>query len=190
MNIYISGNYEADNAKERYSEAESFLEGRKLSPFNPFHNACLASKWLPIRNFYALLGSDGIFMLSDWMESKRAKIEHYVAKEMGLKILYESHMVPDADITDAIYECLGLQFEQYTSKFKGRDGYYARLIFAHYYAYFLGVNETDIGKLVNRDRTTILRCLKLYDQELALNVTFKNLVHNINEFLCKKSPKK
>jgi hypothetical protein len=37
----------------------------------------------------ALLNCDGIYMLKNWGASQGARIEHVVAKEMGLTVEYE-----------------------------------------------------------------------------------------------------
>ena len=38
-----------------------------------------------------LLQCDGIYMLDNWQDSKGARIEHAIAKEMGITIKYQNH---------------------------------------------------------------------------------------------------
>jgi hypothetical protein len=36
-----------------------------------------------------LLRCDAIYMLSDWQQSRGARVEHVVAKELGIEIIYQ-----------------------------------------------------------------------------------------------------
>ena len=40
-----------------------------------------------LRDIELLMGCGGIFLLPDWKESRGARIEHAIAKELGLLIL-------------------------------------------------------------------------------------------------------
>ena len=44
---------------------------------------------LKLKDIADLLHCNAIYMLQGWQESKGARIEHYIATELGLHIMYE-----------------------------------------------------------------------------------------------------
>ena len=93
MKVYISGkitdnpNYTAD-----FEAAESALKIAGFQPVNP------AEEHLPDGATWAdymrhdiklLCDCDAIYMLNGWRESAGARIEHKLAQELGIEIIYE-----------------------------------------------------------------------------------------------------
>ncbi len=99
-----------DKAKEIFEAAEKRLPELYRFPdtivtvVNPFkldHSKALAMEddsampekliWIQFmkEDLAALLHCDAIFMLTNWVHSQGARIEHAIAKELGLTITYE-----------------------------------------------------------------------------------------------------
>lgn len=93
MTIYISGRITGDaNYKEKFNRAEKLLFSIGNDPVNPA-KVELGKKatWADYmkHDLHALLCSDAIYMLKGWRRSKGARLERYIAKKLGLKIIYE-----------------------------------------------------------------------------------------------------
>lgn len=117
MKIYISGKITGlpiEDAKAMFQAAEDFLNKKHLdanlhfpleciNPFKLNHDKIeemeqappgkysTHDKWCQYmkEDLAALLNCDGIYMLKNWGASQGARIEHVVAKEMGLTVEYE-----------------------------------------------------------------------------------------------------
>lgn len=93
--IYISGKITGieQSAPAIFAKAESFLFECGYKPINPMklpHNH--DKTWLAYmrEDLAALILCDAIFMLSNWKESRGAKIEHNLALSLGLNIIYQN----------------------------------------------------------------------------------------------------
>ena len=101
MKVYISGkitnnaNYKAD-----FEAAELALKIAGFQPVNP------AEEHLPNGATWAdymrhdiklLCDCDAIYMLNGWRESAGAKIEHKLARDLGIEIIYERKTVNKAE---------------------------------------------------------------------------------------------
>lgn len=99
--IYISGKItENANYKADFEAAESALKIAGLQPVNP------AEEHLPDGATWAdymrhdlklLCDCDAIYMLNGWRESAGAKIEHKLARDIGIEIIYERKTVNNAE---------------------------------------------------------------------------------------------
>ena len=92
--IYISGRINNANYKAEFEAAESAL---KIAGFQPVNTA---EEHLPDGATWAdymrqdiklLRDCDAIYMLNGWLESAGAKIEHKLARELGIEIIYEKN---------------------------------------------------------------------------------------------------
>lgn len=91
--IYISGKITDDaNYKVNFEVAELALETAGFQPVNP------AEEHLPEGATWAdymrhdiklLCDCDAIYMLKGWRESAGAKIEHKLARDLGIEIIYK-----------------------------------------------------------------------------------------------------
>ena len=99
MKIYISGKISGLNlavAAQNFEEAESLLKQRyskyEVNPVNPMkikHKENASWEDYMKEDIGALLQCDGIFMLKNWSESKGARVEYAIARELKLPIFYE-----------------------------------------------------------------------------------------------------
>jgi hypothetical protein len=103
MKIYISGQIKGlrlENAKSIFKQAEVVLHNAGFQYVNPLEidetfepagredwDACML---IDIKHLW---DCDGIYMMFNWQESKGARIEHAIAKEMGKKIFYEASAI-------------------------------------------------------------------------------------------------
>ena len=99
MKIYISGKitgYEISEAAKKFKESENYLLEKGFEPVNPFN----LSKWNPdktwkdymIDDIKGLFDCEAIFMQSDWGQSKGARVEYAIARELGLVVHHEGFL--------------------------------------------------------------------------------------------------
>jgi hypothetical protein len=96
MKVYISGKISGlpmQSVEDKFQAHASLLDAKGYTPINPldvspFHES---KQWHHYMgdDLAALLTCDAIYMLKDWGQSKGARIEYQVAKEMGLKVMFE-----------------------------------------------------------------------------------------------------
>lgn len=96
MKTYISGKItglELTEAQALFQAAEDVLRGTKCEPVNPMKIAPYNPDWewhhYMAAYVEALFTCEAIYMLSNWADSRGARIEHAIAEQMGLKITYQ-----------------------------------------------------------------------------------------------------
>ena len=95
MKIYISGKISGTNLTEtraRFAAAAKATKRLGYEPVNPFENGLTEhDTWEAhiSKDIADLLHCKAIYMLQGWQESKGARIEHYIAIEIGIHIMYE-----------------------------------------------------------------------------------------------------
>lgn len=95
MTIYISGKITGDpNYKEKFEQVENTLEelnwvSRIVNPAKL--DLIDGGTWEDYmkRDIPLLTICDAIFMMKGWRRSKGARLERYIAKKLGLLIIYE-----------------------------------------------------------------------------------------------------
>ena len=97
MKIYISGKISGldyNETKLVFERAEKTLRIKGFEVANPFNfNKFKPSKsWneYMVNSCRHLFECDAIFMLKNWGQSKGARVEYAISKELGLKIIFES----------------------------------------------------------------------------------------------------
>lgn len=95
MKIYISGKISGTNLTEtrkRFAAVAKAMKRIGVEPVNPFENGLSEHDiWKAhiAKDIADLLKCKAIYMLQGWQDSKGARIEHYIATEIGLPIMYE-----------------------------------------------------------------------------------------------------
>lgn len=90
MKVYISGKItglETSVYESNFQKAEDLLKKFGFEPINPVKLTHDHDKsWLSFMrvDLKALLDCDAIYMLDNWEESKGAKIEYDLAKQLGI----------------------------------------------------------------------------------------------------------
>ena len=110
MKIYISGKITGlpleeaqalfQAAEDAIISSEMFNLTSKAIPINPMkieHNHGQSWEEYMREDIYALLGCDAIYMLNNWGESRGARLEYAIAKEIGLVISFEEVKAHAAD---------------------------------------------------------------------------------------------
>jgi len=93
--IYIAGpitGYDLNERKREFDFNQSLLEVEGFEVVNPMalpHNHDKSWESYMRECIAALITCDEIFMLKNWRASKGARIEMYIAFEMGMKIIFE-----------------------------------------------------------------------------------------------------
>lgn len=95
MKIYISGKISGTNLAEtrkRFASVAKAMKRLGYKPVNPLENGLTEHDTWEVqiaKDIADLLHCKAIYMLQGWQDSKGARIEHYVATEIGLHIMYE-----------------------------------------------------------------------------------------------------
>lgn len=97
--VYISGQItglELKEAKANFDKAEALLLEKGFKPLNPMkvNPPMSAKKWKEymLDDIVQLFNCEGIFLLNNWQDSKGARIEHFIAQEIGMMIFTEKDL--------------------------------------------------------------------------------------------------
>jgi len=91
VKVFISGKITGDpNYREKFKKAEDWLKEHNFTVLNPavFPGGMTIADYMNI-GINMLSAADWVYMLSDWEESRGARIEHEYAKYVGKHIAYE-----------------------------------------------------------------------------------------------------
>lgn len=193
MKTYISGKIsglEHNQAEQRFQEAEELLHSINLKPVNPMKNGLKhCSSWNDhiVRDIELLLSCKAILMLSNWRESKGARIEKKIADEMEMVVLFENNVSKNYSfvqrVENAIHETTGLLIKDYNQRSRNRLAYYSRLIFTYQCRVVANIPLLEIAKIINRDRSTIYQYPLNYQDEVKFNPNFRMLAQRVDEIL-------
>ena len=95
MKVYISGKIsgtDLTHTRKRFSDVADKLQSLGHEVINPLCNGLSETDpWEEhiAKDIINLIDCEGIYMLQGWEDSQGARIEHAVAKEIGLKVMYE-----------------------------------------------------------------------------------------------------
>lgn len=194
MKVYISGQIsglDLFDVKKRFLGAEKFLEELGVQSVNPIRNGLPDNAgWIThlCRDIEMLYGCEAIYMMDGWQHSVGACIEYDFAVRTGKVILFESNIVRTnvivLKIENAIHEVTGLRLNQYNTKSRKRDGFFARMLFAHHCSKE-NMNPTDIAEHIQRDTSSIQYFLNKYSDEVRYNQSFRAKAERVNEILKK-----
>jgi len=95
MKVYISGKITGLNlkdVKQKFGHISHWILMQGHIPINPIEISPFDEnkKWKDymLTDIEALFDCDAIYMLDNWGQSKGARIEYGIAKELGLKIFF------------------------------------------------------------------------------------------------------
>jgi ATPase involved in DNA replication initiation len=194
MKVYISGQITGQPIEaviNKFNHAESSLRELGYEPVNPLHNGLPPdSAWEEhmLRDIATLMGCDAIFMLDGWAGSKGAQIEQFISETMGKIVLFETAVfhnprrILTQKIIAAIQEVMGLKIEDLTAKSRATNLFYARMI-AAYHCRENGMILGEIGRLINRDHSTVCHMLSKYNDEFQFNKEFRELAKKVDEII-------
>ncbi|TYK34365.1 DUF4406 domain-containing protein [Bacteroides pyogenes] len=192
MKIYISGKITGlplKETRERFADAQALLDGIGFEAVNPMKKSLPANAtWEQhmVKDIELLFKCDAIYMMDNWIDSKGALIEYDIAKRLGLDIWFESNVRRDNDIVtrvqNAIHEVTGMQFNEYTTKSRKRDGFFARMLFV-YHCRRNKMKLTQIAKYVHRDHSSMLHLLNKYEDDFKYNPQFREMATRVNNIL-------
>lgn len=112
--VYISGKITGDdNYRTKFATAEQRLIRDGYKVLNPVEEADrldrvhqamgrAAPTWSDYMRkcLLAIIDVDAVYMLRDWQESRGARLEHYIASELGITIVYEEEAAEDRAFCD------------------------------------------------------------------------------------------
>ena len=95
MKIYISGKISGTDLTEtraRFAAVAKAMKRLGVEPVNPLENGLSEhDTWEThiAKDIAYMLQCKAIYMLQGWQDSKGARIEHYIATQIGIPITYE-----------------------------------------------------------------------------------------------------
>jgi len=99
MKFYISGKITGLDIKEAerlFEDGEKAILYTGGIPVNPMKEVpyVTGKTWQQymLEDIALIFDCYGMYMLSNWEESKGARIEHAIAKELGMHIIYQSNL--------------------------------------------------------------------------------------------------
>ena len=93
--IYISGAVTSDpDFRKKFDKAEKLLYTKGYIPVNPVKGEEDGKDWSYYmkKDIQKLLSCDAIYVLSDWYDSKGARLEINIALELGLEVILEGEL--------------------------------------------------------------------------------------------------
>lgn len=113
--IYISGKITGDdNYRAKFAMARDRLTRDGYNVLNPvekadklerLHQALgrAAPSWSDYMRkcLVTIIDADAVYMLRDWQESRGARLEHYIASELGINIVYEEEAAENRAFCDS-----------------------------------------------------------------------------------------
>lgn len=190
VRIYISGKVTGlpvTDARRKFADVRDFLESIGFEVVNPMEDGLpddAAWEQHMVKDIEMLFTCDAIYLMSDWVESKGASIEHDIAKRMGLMVFFESEVRVFARIADAIRDVTGLSLREYSTRSRKRNVIYARMLFVHHCRQS-GMTLSNIAEHINRNHSSVLHMLSAYDNDVVFNPKFKRMAEKVSELLGK-----
>lgn len=192
MKIYISGKITGlplPEVRQRFADAAAFLNAIGFEAVNPLNNGIeQTASWKEhmVADIRMLFDCDAIYMMDNWMQSRGAGIEYDIANRLGIDIWFETNIRKENQqvmrIQNAIHEATGLRFNQYISKCRKREYFYARMLFV-YHCRQLKMTLTQIARYIHRDHSSMLHFLRKYDDDFKFNPQFRDLAIKVNQLL-------
>lgn len=192
MKIYISGKITGlpiEEVRQRFSDAATLLDAIGFDVVNPLDNGIDESadwKEHMVADIKMLLDCDAIYMMDNWMQSRGASIEYDIANRLNMAVWFESKIQSENKnvlrIQNAIHEVTGLRFNQYVTKCRKREHFYARMLFV-YHCRKLKMTLTQIARHIHRDHSSMLHFLRKYDDDFNYNPQFRELAEKVNQLL-------
>lgn len=192
MKIYISGKISGlppQEARQRFADAADLLKAIGFEAVNPLNNGLANNAtWKDhmVADIRMLLDCEAIYMMDNWIESRGASIEYDIANRLNMDVWFESNIRREnravLRIQNAIHEVTGLRLNQYATKSRKRDCFYARMLFV-YHCRRLKMTLTQIAKRVHRDHSSMLHFLRKYEDDFNFNPQFRELAEKVNQLL-------
>ena len=76
-----------------------------------------------------------------------------------------------------------MNLEDVCGRSRKQEIVYPRMVIACFLRQHTALSTTEIGRLINRDHSTIIHYLKTYDSEFRFNKEFRNFAESIKEEL-------
>ena len=192
MKVYISGkitglNFEETSAK--FQEASELIEAMGMTPVNPLIGADQTKTWEQhmVRDIELLMGCDAIILLDDWNESRGARIEKFIAEQRNMLIFYQRNFQKEKEIvkmvSEAVTQATRIPKISLSGTGKKRMQYFARMIFTKIMLENDTISVDEVSRIIGRNKLTVVRYLRNYDNEHRVNQKFRRIVKEANQIL-------
>lgn len=193
MKVYISGkitglNFEQTRAK--FQASSDLIESIGMIPVNPMENGLPDNAtWEQhmLRDIEMLMGCQAIFMLDDWMDSRGARIEKFIAEQRNMLIFFESNIQKENQIVkmvgEAVTAATRIPYVSLSGIGKLRMQYFARMIFAKFLLDYDAISVEEVSRFLGRNEYTIMRYIRNYNTEYIVNKKFRCIAEKVELLL-------
>lgn len=124
--------------------------------------------------------------LENWNTHRDTRTAKFIADQYGIQSFWEQDFRADESMIDIVHSEIvavtGLEPGEYCGMSKTTGAYLARLLFVHY-ARENGVSVSMICKTIHRNKFTVFRCLRKFNEEYQYNRQFQKMADKIKERL-------
>lgn len=100
IKVYISGRISGlpmDEVTAKFAQAEAEVKAKGATPVNPLniHTGKGNPEWADHMkaDIKAMMDCDALYVLTDWQQSRGAKIEVQLALSLGMQVMYQKERV-------------------------------------------------------------------------------------------------
>jgi len=182
--MFVSGNFEKAANVAAMPQIVAFLASLGVEVINPLENLEVSEngRFCDLWTYLDLLGScDGVFLAKGWLDSNLAAITELTAKRNQIDIWHEE-MNDVERIQKAIIDVTGLRLKDYSTQSRNRVTSIPRWIFTKY-CRDAGITLKKIGKLTNRDHSTVIHSLDTYDDNMKYDKEFRDIARKVDAIL-------
>jgi len=162
--VYLSGPItNTPDAPERFAKAEEFYTSRGYEVVNPLKYNHVDTAWEVAmrKDIELLMQCQAIAMLPGWQASRGALLEHYLASQLGMRMLYLYEPMPPKELVfRAIEDMYGYTPSDLKSADRNTRLMDARRIAASLLREKTNYTYSHLGLMLNRDYTTVIYLVK------------------------------
>jgi len=190
MKAYLSGpisgsplSYKTfEAAEEKYANlGYEIINPHKICPPNADWHTCMRT------DIVELMQCNTIIMLDGWKQSRGAILEHYLALNLNMQIIYDNNeVIPDYSgiIAASIFEATGCTFQELKSSTRIRDYVDARRLFCYFMRQYTTLSLRSIGSFILRSHSDVVHsinsCRALIESDKGMREKFEKVQQLIN----------
>jgi hypothetical protein len=189
MKAYLSGPISGNPLSQRIFEmAEEKYAKMGYKVINPHRVCSPGADWHTcMRNdIIELMQCNTIIMLDGWKHSRGALLEHYIALNLDMQIIYDcDEIVPDYSgiIAASIFEATGCTFKQLKSLSRKREYVDARKLFFYFMKANTKLSLNGIGSYIGRKHSDVVHGLKSCRALLETDKVFREKFEKVQQLI-------
>lgn len=162
MKMYISGFSECDKHKDAIETLKAKLCDLGFEAIVETGNHLV--------DVLALVQADVAYFIDGWFEISRCRMDFAICVTCDKTIILQNPLPmydnyrKTLNLQNTLHEVTGVSFDKIRSPSRKQELFYARTLFAWYCHNVMGMTLSSIGRLINRDHSSICCCLKKYEE--------------------------